>query len=63
MKTLAELIKDGFRVIEDHERELIPYGAIGDYVVIQTPDGKQYLTKKDSDLYIEMSYKEQEQDK
>jgi len=57
MKTLAELIKDGFIVLEDHARELITYGAIGDYVVIQTPDGKQYLTKKDSDLYIEMERK------
>jgi hypothetical protein len=57
MKTLAELIKDGFTILEDHARELIPYGAIADYVVIQTPDGKQYLTKKDSDLYIEMEIK------
>ena len=57
MKTLAEIIKDGFIVLEDHARELIPFGVLGDYVVIQTPDGKQYLTKKDSDVYVEMERK------
>jgi hypothetical protein len=62
MKTLAELIKDGFTILEDHAREVVFYGCqevvISDYMVIQTPDGKQYLTKKDSDVYVEMERKQ-----
>jgi hypothetical protein len=61
MKTLSELLSDGFVVIEDHEREPIEkdgksYGVINDYLLIQTTDGKRYLTKKDSEAYVEVIY-------
>lgn len=55
MKPLSELIKDGFTVLEEHEQERLETGGtIGAYVLLQTPDGRKYLTQRDSNSYVKV---------
>jgi hypothetical protein len=54
MKTLGQILSEGFRVLEEHNRETIKGGVLGGYIIVETPDKKRYLTKKDSDSYVEI---------
>lgn len=66
IETIEQIVKDGFRVLENHEREQIvkdnkSYGVIGAYMVIETPEGKHILYSPENNTYLEFEVNNGEQ--
>lgn len=56
-KSLGELLKDGYRVVEYHEREVLEKdgrvcGMLNEYIVLETPHGR-ILYSPETQRYLE----------